>query len=1287
MHALLHSTSPLEHKCKKLENVILRAASVGDTDLLAWILQQRDKQSLVAAIDLRTLREDDASQMGPVALATSSGHVDAVKMLVDHGADVGETDASGWTPLMWAINSSNLALVAYLLQQGADVEARSHSGFTCEDFIVSIAPDEPLADGQGSAAAGPSRLHGRPPASPCSKDRELIADIVYEYLQAASQRQRSSAYVGNCVSLSTSSIQAASSTPSSSGASPQPPCTPFRQHFGFSPPYPSTPDLTLSSRHSHNASWRASGPLDGSSSTSRRLIGRSERTRLLEADLRQREVAEVRRRALLDVAVFLEVEFSDLVGDTGLTPTDHEQASALSWAIKKNNLRRKDPGDKSRDLQAGLAPGCGALEVGADSLSTDFDFDNVLPHQMMVFGEADIDPLLDRVVKERRPLRAPWVARAEPANVIYLGLRFAVSVNDEDLLANLLYATLERIEDVVKEREADMVFQTYWLFNMTLLLHYTRKDRNIASFPRVADEHQLHIHDLINEIYVNVVRDIERQINRILEAAMLEHESIPGFEDVRFEGDWNFMKTLTCSVKGSPAARRDSHIGVGSQAARRPLSHIFSQWKDGKDDPGASPLSKQRAGSSLDRFDSIKAKGGAAALVQEAVSVSPRLRPSPLINAALRPAEVSAADQLRAPDSRTVTSLLTSALHILQLYEINPAIIIQALSQVFFWMGSELFNKVLTNKRYLCRSRAMQLKLNVSALEDWAQSNALPLGIVTTHLAPLTQLISWLSCQSTLTDFDALIGTLQGLRSLTPLQMRRAVRDYRYEIGESRMSDECLQYLDQLVADWSRRQEQAKEVEEERKARRQLDQMRRKLLKADEEAAAAHALTKTIKGRQAVESLDHQRSATIKQRSSDSKDQTLPPVELLRDDTEIHVSHVSCLGAATTTAGTKSGELTSGNLQIKSLLELDIGNGAENCFAASGDAESKTDAEHLLEEGNADSAIEGLHSDESARALQSLIDSLFLPGRSMADYVPSVAPSSSLIGGYPHELLQSSTMLPFALPSATSALIVSPGDAFGFGRGHFAGTGTPNLRDVREFSGGLRASVSSSTVRTVRLSSGQGIEDEIRSEAESSSVTSSISSSAASTTSGVGSIFAMGKGFAAGGYWQPVPLVREESLDALATLMRNAAEANLALMIRRRRTAAAMLGPGSAHTSLASAAKKHPPWGSHKANVISPQTVDKDSGQSDTGKGFTHSTQSHDTHAGLAEQAGPKESGLLASLAVQKAPRSYSLHTQHPNGFHDFGDRAPPGAAIPDPKPAEYASLSPRKQLGSLIPP
>ncbi|KAI0313500.1 hypothetical protein OF83DRAFT_527503 [Amylostereum chailletii] len=42
------------------------------------------------------------------------------------------------------------------------------------------------------------------------------------------------------------------------------------------------------------------------------------------------------------------------------------------------------------------------------------------------------------------------------------------------------------------------------------------------------------------------------------------------------------------------------------------------------------------------------------------------------------------------------------------------------------------------------------------------------------------------------------------MRHLNPFQMRRAVRDYKYEVNEGRMTEECSQYLAQLQKDWER---------------------------------------------------------------------------------------------------------------------------------------------------------------------------------------------------------------------------------------------------------------------------------------------------------------------------------------------------------------------------------------------------------------------------------------------------------------------------------------------------
>ena len=96
----------------------------------------------------------------------------------------------------------------------------------------------------------------------------------------------------------------------------------------------------------------------------------------------------------------------------------------------------------------------------------------------------------------------------------------------------------------------------FWISNSLLLLYYLRKEPNLF---KSTSEYQVHLADLINEIFVFVLRDVERRIDRVLEPAVLEYESLPGFEDVQFEGDWSssrFVKKLT--GRGKKAIPRSS---------------------------------------------------------------------------------------------------------------------------------------------------------------------------------------------------------------------------------------------------------------------------------------------------------------------------------------------------------------------------------------------------------------------------------------------------------------------------------------------------------------------------------------------------------------------------------------------------------------------------------------------------------------------------------------------------------------------------------------------------------
>jgi DIL domain len=165
------------------------------------------------------------------------------------------------------------------------------------------------------------------------------------------------------------------------------------------------------------------------------------------------------------------------------------------------------------------------------------------------------------------------------------------------------------------------------------------------------------------------------------------------------------------------------------------------------------------------------------------------------------------------PSPRNVTSLLSSIQFILETYDIHPVIIAQCQAQVFYWLGTELFNRILAKKKYQSRSKAMQIRLNVSTLEDWLRINVKPLSeahagdssayvrrtaseIGREFLGPLVQLLQWLQVLSSLGDEeDTFRRTVDALDLLTPSQLLSATNNYRVEVGEHPMPKKFKEIL------------------------------------------------------------------------------------------------------------------------------------------------------------------------------------------------------------------------------------------------------------------------------------------------------------------------------------------------------------------------------------------------------------------------------------------------------------------------------------------------------------
>jgi hypothetical protein len=413
------------------------------------------------------------------------------------------------------------------------------------------------------------------------------------------------------------------------------------------------------------------------------------------------------------------------IGNAGVTDDFYNAGFSqdrFEEELAESEMRRRMMMESAMNLEVDLGNlGLDEQPEPADELeeAQTFVWDRCLNDQMFVFMESDIDHILDIVVTNMTPQRTAS-QKPVPANIIFLGARYAFYHASKELLADWLVSAQEKVYAVVDRCQWDMTILAFWISNATLLLYYLKKDTGLT---QETSHFQAQMAELIHEIYILIIRDAERRMDKVLDTAILDHETIPGFEDIAFQNEWKFLRSKP-KVKPEPADKRF-----------RP--------------------------------------------------------PSPKRKAQISP--------------RNITSLLSSTLFVLDLYDVHSVITAQILSQLHYWLGAEIFNRIMSNKKYLARTKAMQIRMNISTLEDWARTNnrqpehyeggmTTPVGEATIdsarrHLAPVVQLLQWLQCFSSLgDDEEAMETTIQQLPTLSTMQLLHAVKYYRAEVGEKTLS-------------------------------------------------------------------------------------------------------------------------------------------------------------------------------------------------------------------------------------------------------------------------------------------------------------------------------------------------------------------------------------------------------------------------------------------------------------------------------------------------------------------
>ncbi|KAG0299301.1 hypothetical protein BGZ97_003797 [Linnemannia gamsii] len=362
-----------------------------------------------------------------------------------------------------------------------------------------------------------------------------------------------------------------------------------------------------------------------------------------------------------------------------------ESMSESEWQyrLKRDTAETESGGDTT-------SGNCSLVDQHQDDDDSEFDWERCLPDQMFVFSSNDIGHIIDTTITTMDPTRSR-THEPVPAYVIFLAARFAHYFSSPELLDDLLEATLNAIESVAMDKPDDMALGAYWISNTTALLHFLRKDPGINA---ASVDYHPRFETLLIDMTQMVILDAERRIEKVLGPAMLDHDTIVGLDEVKFQSDWAFWR------------------GIGIRS-----SNNGSNYSNSK-----------------------------------------------------------------------------------RMYDIHTDIVHYIVIQVMYYIACEVFNRIMDNRTFLTRSKALQTRLNLSILEDWLRNNQLPSRLAE-PLMPLIQLLQLLQVLSLQGDLTMWIETRKKLELLNPAQVKHVVSSYRYEVNERRLPAEVIKYVLKVVAD------------------------------------------------------------------------------------------------------------------------------------------------------------------------------------------------------------------------------------------------------------------------------------------------------------------------------------------------------------------------------------------------------------------------------------------------------------------------------------------------------
>ncbi|KAM6302570.1 unconventional myosin-Vb [Podargus strigoides] len=177
---------------------------------------------------------------------------------------------------------------------------------------------------------------------------------------------------------------------------------------------------------------------------------------------------------------------------------------------------------------------------------------------MLEYYKEDEPLLIQNLITDLKPQAVSATVPCLPAYILYMCIRHADYINDDQKVHSLLTSTINGVKKVLKKHNNDFEMTSFWLANTCRLLHCLKQYSGDAGFmtqntPK-QNEHCLKNFDLTEyrqvlshlsiQIYQQLIKIAEGILQPMIVSAVLENESIQGLSGVKPMGYRNRSSSM-----------------------------------------------------------------------------------------------------------------------------------------------------------------------------------------------------------------------------------------------------------------------------------------------------------------------------------------------------------------------------------------------------------------------------------------------------------------------------------------------------------------------------------------------------------------------------------------------------------------------------------------------------------------------------------------------------------------------------------------------------------------------